>query len=150
MTKDPKPPIPIKAIVVGSKTVGEWDSEWRRLDGDFNIRQSSVNKTVGLFRAVDGNDTMAIGQATEFENGGLRKRISDFRRKSDSNRKGFMGEYIRDNIKTLKLFVLCVGHDEEAAEVTKELREFMKKLYNPPKNASELAIARAILERRRK
>ena len=147
---DAKPPIPIREMVIGPKTVGEWDTEWQRLDGDFNVTQTCVNKTVGLYRAVDGNNTMAIGQAIEFQNGALRKRISDFRRKCESNSKGFMGEYIRDNRISLKLFVLCVGDNEEAAKLTIDLKEAMLKLYNPPKNASELTIRRAISQRQKK
>ena len=147
--KNTKPTKPVREIVVGSKTVGEWTKEWRRLEGDFNVRQTCVNKTVGLFRAVDSGQTMALGQACEYANGGLRKRISDFGRKSPSSREHFMGEFIHDNRHRLEAHVLCVGRDENAAEITKQLRGYMLELYKPPKNATELAIKCAIAAKRK-
>ena len=141
--------MPVRENVVGSKTVGEWTKEWRRLEGGFNVRQTCVNKTVGLFRAVYSGQTMALGQACEYSNGGLRKRISDFRRKSESSRKGFMGEFIHDNRHQLEAYVLCVGKNEDAAAMTNQLRGYMLELYKPPKNASELAIKRAIAAKRK-
>ena len=134
----------ILATVVNSKTIAEWDTLWQRHPGDFSEVQTDLNKVVGLYRAVRGKRTMALGRAIEVDNGALRKRISDFTRDCDSNSKGLMGEYIRKDHHNLQLQVLLVGSDREAVEITIALKPLMVELHNPPKNASTKDIAEAI------
>ena len=135
---------------VGSKTIAEWDTLWQRQPSDFSKVHSDLNDVVGLYRAVRGKEIMALGRATEFDNGALRKRISDFTRDCDSNSHGSIGEFIRENHADLQLEVLLVGSDQEAVEITIALKPLMVALHNPPKNASPKAIARAIERQQRR
>lgn len=139
----------ILETVVGLRTIAEWETHWQRQHGDFSKVHTDLNKVVGLYRAVRGKRTMALGRAIEVDNGALRKRIRDFTRNCDSNSNGSIGEYIRENHPDLHLEVLIVGSDQEAVEITIALKPLMVELHNPPKNASTKAIAQAIVTQKR-
>ena len=47
---------------------------------------AKYNRDIGVYRAILGNEVVYIGKATELENGGLRKRLRDYTRSSDSAR----------------------------------------------------------------
>ncbi|MXO74836.1 hypothetical protein GRI40_06330 [Altererythrobacter aerius] len=122
-----------KPKLIGGKTLQQWDTEWVRVNGGFRILHPELNHSVGLFRAVRDGQVMVLGQATECANGGLRKRLSDFRRSSWSGRNHTAGWYIYTNRDVLKLEVLVTGSDREAAKVAAALKRPMIALHEPPK-----------------
>ncbi len=77
---------PIANTLICGKPLQQWDAEWVPVAGGFTKLHSDLCHVVGLFRAVLSGEVMYIGKGTEFTNGGLRKRLADFRRKSPSAR----------------------------------------------------------------
>ena len=63
-----------------NKSIDEWDNEWRCIGKLVSADLSSLNHSVGLYRHTIGGETMYVGRALELHNGGLRKRLSDYRR----------------------------------------------------------------------
>lgn len=47
---------------------------------------SSYSKDIGIYRAILNGEMVYIGKATELNNGGIRKRLRDYTRTSDSAR----------------------------------------------------------------
>ena len=68
------------------RTLTEWDADWTPVKGGFTVLHSELASEIGLFRADLGGTIMYIGKAVEVDNGGLRKRLSDFSRPSPSAR----------------------------------------------------------------
>lgn len=77
---------------------------------------------------------MYIGRAVEYNNGGFRKRLSDYCRDSDSARKHPSGQKIYTNRYRIQTYVMVVGKDREAAERTKRLEKQYVARYSPPWN----------------
>ena len=116
------------------KTISEWDKCWKSIGLLKYANLTPYNHCVGLYRHIINGQTMYVGRATELHNGGFRKRLSDYRRKSDSSRKHTSGQLINKNIDKIETYILVVGCDEAAIETTKQLEKLFVKKYNPPWN----------------
>ena len=126
---DPPQPLAGQPKFAG-KTLLEWDANWLRVEGDFTVLHSDLRRHVGLFRASFGNSIMYVGKAVEVHNGGLRKRLSDFRRASPSGRQHHGAMRIHDHLKELDLHVLITG----AVELAELLKSAMITRHLPPWN----------------
>ena len=82
---------------------------------------------------VNGN-TKYVGRAIELHNGGFRKRLSDYRRQSNSARTHSSGRTINENLDRIRTYILIVGDDENAVEVTKQLEGKFIAKYRPEWN----------------
>jgi hypothetical protein len=71
---------------ISCKTFKEWDREWRSVGILSQLILSPYNRYVGLYRAWLGSELVYIGRAIEWNNGGFRKRLSDYTRNSDNAR----------------------------------------------------------------
>ena len=118
----------------GGKTLLEWDAKWLQIDGGFTILHSQLRHNVGLFQARLSGVIMYIGKAVEKDNGGLRKRLSDFRRPSPSGREHYGAMRIYDNLEELELYVLPTGSDQKAVELVELLKPAMIVHHSPPWN----------------
>lgn len=88
---------------------------------DLTIEKISVyNKSIGLYFMIYKNIPLYIGRAIEFDNGGLRKRLSDYVRDSSSGRKHKSGRFINANKDKIKLFVIKMGESEANVGWVKE------------------------------
>ena len=95
---------------------------------------SPYNHCVGLYRHIVNGTTKYVGRAIELNNGGFRKRLSDYRRDSDSARKHMSGRIIHEHLDEIETYILVVGDTQEAIEITRKLEgEFVRK-YNPEWN----------------
>lgn len=92
------------------------------------------NDCVGLYMHKINGQIMYIGRAVEYNNGGFRKRLSDYCRDSDSARKHPSGQKIYANRYRIQTYVMVVGKNREAAERTKLLEKQYIARYNPPWN----------------
>lgn len=117
-----------------NKSIDEWDNEWRCIGKLVSADLSSLNHSVGLYRHTIGGETMYVGRALELHNGGLRKRLSDYRRQSNSARTHTSGRTVNEHLNDIVTYVLVVGDDEEAVEVTRKLEMRFIARYNPPWN----------------
>ena len=77
---------------------------------------------------------MYVGRAIELHNGGFRKRLSDYRRDSDSARKHKSGQLINEHIDQIATDIMIVGNTEEAVQLTNILEDQFIAKYNPPWN----------------
>lgn len=116
------------------KTVDEWDMEWKSIGMLKDADLSPYSHCVGLYRHVIDGETMYVGRAVELNNGGFRKRLSDYRRDSDSARKHQSGQIIHAHLDEIETYILVVGDTTEAVEQTKKLEGQFIHRYNPPWN----------------
>ena len=114
----------------GGKTLQQWDSDWLRVEGGFTVLHSDLRHHVGLFQARLRGAIMYIGKAVEIDNGGLRKRLSDFRRPSPSAREHYGAMRIHDHMNELDLHVLITG----SVELAEVLKSAMITRHVPPWN----------------
>lgn len=117
-----------------NKTVGQWDSEWVSIGRLKTANLSPYNHCVGLYKHVINGETKYIGRAIELHNGGFRKRLSDYRRDSNSGRKHTSGRVIYEHIGEIETYILIVGTTDEAVEATRKLEGLFIRKYNPPWN----------------
>lgn len=114
-------------------TVDDWDKRWvdaGRLTGDFGAHR----KSVGLYRAILGDKVMYIGKACEHANGGLRKRLADYTRQSDSARKTGAGPLMHSSRNDIDISLLVTGEDGDAARIAEQLERAFIERYSPPWN----------------
>lgn len=118
----------------GGKTVSEWDYAWQYIGKLKDANLTPYNSCVGLYRHVVNGTTKYIGRAIELNNGGFRKRLSDYRRGSNSARKHASGRIINEHLDEIETYILVVGDTQDAVETTKRLEgEFIRR-YNPEWN----------------
>ena len=117
-----------------SYSLSEWDRKWVCIGPLKTANLTPYNHCVGLYRHVINGETVYVGRAIELNNGGFRKRLSDYRRESDSGRTHTSGRLINQNLSKITTYVLVVGDTEEAVETTKELEKLFVKKYNPKWN----------------
>lgn len=118
----------------GGKSVSEWDCEWQCIGSLKDANLTPYNNCVGLYRHMVNGTTKYVGRAIELNNGGFRKRLSDYRRESNSARKHSSGRIIHEHLDEITTYILIVGYTQEAVEITKKLEgEFVRK-YNPAWN----------------
>lgn len=116
------------------KTVSQWNQEWASIGRLESANLSTYSRSVGLYRHQLNGSIVYIGRAMEYDNGGFRKRLSDYTRASDSARKHTSGQLIYENRRDITTDLLVVGSDAEDAGVARLLEVEFIKMYNPPWN----------------
>ncbi|EGT0690621.1 hypothetical protein ACSW9V_15335 (plasmid) [Clostridium perfringens] len=106
---------------LGGKTIDEWDLCWKNIGMLKDVSLTPYNHCVGLYKLTMNGEVKYIGRAIELNNGGFRKRLSDYRRESNSARKHTSGRTIHENLDKISVSLLIVGNTEEAIEITKKL-----------------------------
>lgn len=74
---------------------------------------------------------MYVGRAIGLYNGGFRKRLNDYTRKSDNTRKHSSGRIINNNLDAITTELLIVGDTDEAVKITEVLEDQFIAKYNP-------------------
>lgn len=92
------------------------------------------NHCIGLYRHKVSGRIMYIGRAIEYNNGGFRKRLSDYRRNSDSARKHTSGRIINQHLDEIETDILIVGDGADDVEQVKKLEKEYIARYNPEWN----------------
>ena len=75
-----------------------------------------------------------IAGAIELNNGGFRKRLSDYRGESNSVRKHASGRTIYEHLDEIETYILVVGNTQEAVDITKKLAGEFVRRYDPEWN----------------
>lgn len=114
--------------------VDKWNSRWVCIGKLAKADLKPYNHCVGLYRHEIGGRIMYIGRAVEYNNGGFRKRLSDYRRESNSARTHTSGRTINQHLDEITTYILIVGSDANAAQLTKKLEPLFIEKYNPPWN----------------
>lgn len=107
-----------------------WDEQWRKVEGGLTRHQSSLRSVVGVYRFTHRGHVVVIGTATG-KKGGLAKRLSDFRRPSDSGRRTVAGRLVYAHRDEIVVEVLITGEDQEARIVASLLKDPMIRLHKP-------------------
>lgn len=118
---------------IGGRTIASWEEDWERagtLQSDF----SHLSSFVGLYRARLAGQIVYVGRAVEWDNGGLRKRLRDYTRNSDSSRKHGSGRLMNAHADQLEIEVLRTGNCENAAGVARTLEKMFVGKYRPEWN----------------
>lgn len=123
-----------KDVTIGGRSVNDWDGSWRGIGLLANTELSPYSHYVGLYRAKMNGKIMYIGKATEYSNGGLRKRLSDYIRDSDSSRKHASGQLMHKHSQVLSIDILITGEDGEAAQIANKLEVLLIGKHQPPWN----------------
>ena len=116
------------------KTPAEWDHYWRSIGKLATADLSPYNNCVGLYRHIVNGKVKYIGRAIELYNGGFRKRLSDYRRDSDSARQHSSGKTIHEHLDEIVTEILIIGNTDEAVEATKILEQYFIGKYRPEWN----------------
>lgn len=122
-------------VLYGGRTLSEWNRMWESIGPLASAHLTPYNRSVGLYRHWYQGRVVYIGRAIELHNGGFRKRLSDYRRDSDSGRKHTSGQRIYNHLNDITTDVLVVGNDEEAVEWTKRLEAAFISREQPEWNA---------------
>ncbi|MCK9223420.1 MAG: GIY-YIG nuclease family protein [Limnochordia bacterium] len=119
---------------IGGKTLGEWESSWQPIGILAIASLSKYASFVGLYRARLNGKIVYVGRAVEHSNGGFRKRLSDYRRSSDSARRHKSGQLMNQHADQLYIEILVTGSDAEAARVAVKLEPYFIGLHSPKWN----------------
>ena len=119
-------------ILYGDKSIKEWERNWKSIGYLKDADLTPYNKCVGLYRHKINGEVKYIGRAIELNNGGFRKRLSDYRRESDSARQHISGRTIHDHLNEIVTYVLIVGYTYEAVIETKRLEGQFIAYYDYP------------------
>lgn len=128
------------SIGKSGKTVEQWDKEWICIGPLKTANLTPYNHCVGLYRHVVNGRTMYVGRSIELYNGGFRKRLSDYRRQSNSARKHLSGRTINEHLDEIITYILIVGDTEEAVLETKRLEGQFIAYYGYPEWNKQLNI----------
>lgn len=109
-------------------------SRWKDIGTLDNIENDDLRHKVGVYKADLNDKTVYVGRATEYNNGGFKKRLSDYTRESDSGRKHKSGQLMHENASELKISIISTGSDKEASKRAKKLETEMIKKHDPDWN----------------
>jgi len=107
---------------------------WKYIGTLDNVDASHLSHLVGLYKAVLNGKIVYIGRAVEYNNGGLKKRLADYTRDSDSARKHKSGQLMHQNASDLKMYIMITGSDSDAANRARKLETEMINRYRPEWN----------------
>lgn len=120
----------VQSSPIGGKRIEEWDRLWEPVPEGLTRYHPELRHKVGLYRVFLGNKISALGTGVG-RNGGLAKRLSDFRRPSSSGRRHYAGQLIHERLDELRLEVLVTGADAKAREYALRLKPQMVWLHRP-------------------
>ncbi len=115
---------------IGPKTSEEWNSGWADIPAWMSPATYKLHGEVGLIRFFEDGEVVAYSLGTELE-AGLRKRLADFFRESESGRNYATGRRIYANRHGLKVQVLATGSDAAAQGYARMLKPEMMRLKPP-------------------
>ena len=121
---------------IGGKTADQWDSSEKMIGilGDLQGNLTKYNNCVGIYKAYLNGRLVYIGRAIELNNGGFRKRLTDYIRKSDSARGTSSSSKMYMNKDKIQIKIIVVGCNTEAIEITKSLEKMLIGKYRPAWN----------------
>lgn len=122
---------------IGGITIQEWDRKWQRIGTLETVNLTPYNHYVGLYRAFLHGNLVYIGRAIEWNNGGFRKRLSDYRRESNSARKHSSGQLMYTHRHELQIDIMITGEGQAAADHARVLEKIFIGKYNPPWNVQK-------------
>lgn len=105
--------------------------------GEFANWRKLVDVSVGLYLMVWHNDPVYVGRAVQVGRG-LRTRIADYIRKSQSGRKTEAGRWINRHRNEIVVSVFPIGENLECASLTRLFEVLLINRLHPPLNITRL------------
>ena len=101
--------------------------------GEIEKHPKLIKRMVGVYRFYRKGIRRVwyIGRAVEYKNGGLRKRLRDYVRKSDSARKSGIGPQAYRDRSQIQVWVMYVGDDLKAVLITRLLEWLLIRRLKP-------------------
>ena len=112
---------------MGGELAVSWNIGLRKFEPSFRFCRF-------IYRAKLRGEIVYIGRAVEYSNGGLRKRLSDYTRESDSSRKHTSGQLMNEHASQLSIDILITGSNPEAVDAAKQLEQYFIGTYRPAWN----------------
>lgn len=122
--------LPGKELTIEGKTLSQWETSWRLIGTLETAELSPLSNSIGIYRASLDSTTVYIGRAIEISNGGFRKRLRDYTRKSDSARRTDSGRSMHDHANRLTIAIL----ETQTVEAAKRLERHFIGKYQPSWN----------------
>jgi len=101
-------------------------------ESDCNLKK--YNKTIGIYKALLNNEIVYIGKATEYNNGGFRKRLRDYTRENDSARLNNAGKNMNLYANEIIIEILIVESNEKGVKKANSLEKELIEKYKPKWN----------------
>lgn len=120
------------------------EGDWVRLDAGLRRTYPELRQQVGLYRFRLDGQIMGLGCGTEYQNGGLAKRLRDFVREGDSGRKHYLGQQAYEHRGEVEVEVLVLGSDQAAAWTAKDLKLAYLKQHLPQWNVAPSRVEAAL------
>lgn len=121
---------------VEGRSIQDWDNDWVHVEGGFTRYHPQYRHEVGLYRAVLHGEVTAIGAGVS-RDGGLAKRLSDFRRPGNHERDHNLGREIYAHLDVADLEVLITGSDWVARDIAVRLTRPMIVMHKPRWNVDD-------------
>jgi hypothetical protein len=120
----------LEQLKIGPKTIEEWNSEWANIPAWMSPDTYELQGEVGVIRFLEDGKVVAYSLGTELV-AGLRKRLADFFRDSESGRNYATGRRIYTQRHRLTVQVLVAGSDAAAPRDARQLKSEMMRLHPP-------------------
>lgn len=123
-------------MLLGGRTADQWDNSESNIGilGTLQGNLTNYNSCVGVYKAYYKGKLVYIGRAIELNNGGFRKRLTDYIRESDSARGTGSSSKMNIYKNEISIGIIVVGNDEESIEITKQLEKMLIGKYRPEWN----------------
>ena len=119
---------------LGGRSLSQWERDWLSV-GCLTDNFSTYARYVGVYRAELHGELVYIGRAIEWDNGGFRKRLSDYTRSSESSRTHGSGRRMHAHANELQISLIITGEGAEAAKIAAALEIALIGKYQPAWNA---------------
>lgn len=121
---------------IGGKTVDQWDSSETHIGtlGTLQGNLSNYNNCVGIYKAYHRGKLVYIGRAIELNNGGFRKRLTDYIRESNSARGTSSSSKMYQYRNEIDIRIIIVGYNDNAIEITRQLEKLLIGKHSPSWN----------------
>ena len=96
-------------------------------DNDFSMYRLDI----GVYKAILYGQVVYIGKATELENGGFRKRLRDYTRKSNSARDYSSGKKMYENKNNIIIEIFILERNKNGIKKSGDLEKYFIKKFDP-------------------
>ncbi len=119
---------------LGNKSLSQWESKRKHVGTLSGSDFSAYATYVGVYCAKLNGEIVYIGRATERNNGGFRKRLNDYTRKSESSRSHHSGQKMYEHKSELQISIIITGNNSEVSYIACQLELSLIYKYKPEWN----------------
>ena len=123
-------------IIIGHKRLAEWDKEWKPIGKLADINLGILKGKYGVYRGILNYKIVYLGVASEYKKG-LKKRLNDYIRKSDSGRNFDAGRKMHKHKNEIDIEIIYVGDDNLSSIISCMLECPMIAKHDPRWNRSK-------------